>query len=81
MLQIRVPGVILKSPGSNILSLSLRYVKILLDRFSRNKELIWLVGLYMPMISHFLFRIFISKYIAPASVFSLCEFSCLDTNL
>ena len=33
------------------------------------------------MISHFLFPIFISKYIASTCMFSLCEFSCLDAIL
>ena len=35
----------------------------------------------MPMINHFLFRIFISKCIASTPMFSLCEFSCLGAIL
>ena len=53
----------------------------LFDRFSKNSKLFWPECLYVPMISHFLFRIFISKYIASASVFSLYQFSYLDAIL
>ena len=44
--------------------------------FLKKKESFWLRGLYVPMINHLLFSIFISKYTA-----STCEFSCLDAIL
>ena len=70
-------GVILKCPSSNVLSQSLRHVERLLDRFSKNRESFCLGGLYMSMISNF-FYLFVPKYIAFISMFSLCKFSCLD---
>ena len=51
------------------------------DRFSKSKEMFWLGGWYVPMISYFLFHVFISKFIASTSVFSLCEFGCLHSIL
>ena len=72
-------GVILKSPSSNIISYSLRYVKRLFDRFYKNRVILaWrLIDAYDNLFS---FSYFFLRILLLYLCF-LCEFNCLNTIL
>ena len=54
-------GVTLKSPNNITFSYVSKYMEKILDKLSKNADLLWSGGLYVPTINHFLKRRSISR--------------------
>ena len=72
-------GVILKSPNNITFSYVSKYMDRLLDKLSKNTDLLWSAGLYAPTINHFLKRRFICR--KRVSLSSMCKFSCFTRRI